>query len=260
METLLDSENLAHFWSEVKASVYDCMTGLILYAMLFLSTAQIVLRIALVFFGLRLLSDKIEGDLEAFGRTAAICNVIYFSEDIVLVTNVYDRHLLHLSMSDICFLSSFVADALFIYRCYLVWGRKICPIILPACMLVVTTVLGYVSAYEDDYHPFGPILYEQRGESGGPGESCKPSSRNPLESGAIYCATNIVAIIAATFCSPASSFPNIFIGAVPQVVNIAPTLITVRVGLAQHVECSCKDSASSAIRMRMPQRSASPGS
>ncbi|KAJ6552798.1 hypothetical protein B0H19DRAFT_1263242 [Mycena capillaripes] len=79
-----------------------------------------------------------------------------------------------------------------------------------------------------------------------------------LESGAIYCATVILGIITSTFCDPASPFSNIVAGALSQVVNIAPTLIIVRVGLGQHGRCEvCKDSDASGVHMLRVQGSGS---
>ncbi|KAJ7859258.1 hypothetical protein B0H13DRAFT_2672346, partial [Mycena leptocephala] len=261
MDAPLDPEIFAYYWSTVKGTLYDCMTALVLYGillvlailafylllsrskapgtryfiaitgtMLFLSTTQAILRPAIVLFGFRLLSEELAGDLAAMDQTASICQAILIAQDIVQVTNVL------------------LADAVLIYRCYLVWGRKIYPVILPICMLATCTVLGYVSTYEGllehHLHPnfLGPVLqawipltmtlltnvvlagltagriwWARRELHAALSESAITLRYNTaitmiLESGSIYCATVIVTIVASNTCGPTSPVPSIFMG------------------------------------------------
>ncbi|KAJ7346240.1 hypothetical protein DFH08DRAFT_211822 [Mycena albidolilacea] len=296
----VDSDLFSHFWTFVKGSLYDCMTGLLLYGillvlavialhlllsrpeapgnryfiaitgtMLFLSTTQAVLQSALVLFEFRLLSEELAGDLDAITQTAWTCQVVLFAQAVVQVTNVL------------------LADALLIYRCYLVWGRNIYPVILPVGMLAACTALGYVSVFEmdiqshDDHRPFAQVLDVRipfiitiltnvvltiliAGRIWWARRELHPVLSEPalthrydtaiamiLESGAVYCAAVIVWILASTYCGPESPFTYICTGAVSQLVNIAPTLIIVRVGLGRRGDCEgCKKSDVQAIHMR----------
>ncbi|KAJ6521194.1 hypothetical protein DFH09DRAFT_1373124 [Mycena vulgaris] len=88
-------------------------------AMLLFSTTQVVLHTAIAFFSLRLVQQEIAG--EPFMQTVFICNHLFFAQDLLLATN------------------NLLADAVFTYRCYLVWGKNIYVPILPLCMLAATT-------------------------------------------------------------------------------------------------------------------------
>ncbi|KAK7048561.1 hypothetical protein R3P38DRAFT_2870122 [Favolaschia claudopus] len=73
-------------------------------------------------------------------------NIVGFVEDLVLVTN------------------NAIADGLFAYRCYLIWGppfnkQVIC---LPILLLVITTVLGYVTVYRNDLSHPGTHIMDSR--------------------------------------------------------------------------------------------------
>ncbi|KAJ7104976.1 hypothetical protein C8R44DRAFT_807365 [Mycena epipterygia] len=160
-----------------------------------------------------------------------------------------------------------VTDMLFLYRCYIIWGSRWKVVVLPALCILATVVLGFVATvsydsltqrhYIDRRLPFimgvvtnvflvcltaGRIWWVRRESRLLRGTV----SREPyhtviamiLESGSIYCLCMILQVIAQSLAP--SNASNIFLGISTgfgqQVVNIAPTLIVVRVGLGDSVE------------------------
>ncbi|KAJ7754378.1 hypothetical protein DFH07DRAFT_959827 [Mycena maculata] len=169
---------------------------------------------------------------------------LYTMEDFLLVTN------------------NLVADSLFTYRCFVVWGSNIRVVILPMVMVFTTTLLGYLCAYQDDYSSSGPYIdfrvaflmsvltnvvlmaltagriWWVRRDASVLAYSAGVRRYNTviaiiLESGAIYCVCVIFYVIVVSVLNPGDFTPlvDIFRGSVPQIMNIAPTLIIVRVGL-----------------------------
>ncbi|KAJ7895016.1 hypothetical protein B0H13DRAFT_2035534, partial [Mycena leptocephala] len=67
-------------------------------------------------------------------------------------TNLYDRLLA--ATNFLLVTNNIVTDGLFIYRCFVVWGRNIRIVVLPILMLFATTVLGYLVACEDGLIPY----------------------------------------------------------------------------------------------------------
>ncbi|KAJ7463308.1 hypothetical protein FB451DRAFT_464592 [Mycena latifolia] len=157
-----------------------------------------------------------------------------------------------------------------VYRCFMVWGRNFRVVIVPIFMVVATTVLGYLCAYSDDdlnanecidYRAVfllsivtnfvlmaltaGRIWWIRR-DACVLLESASVRRYNTviamiLESGAIYCVTAIIYVISVSLWGPYATSSNIIRGALPQIMNIAPTLIIVRVGLGHSVEDTGSD-------------------
>ncbi|KAJ7827413.1 hypothetical protein B0H13DRAFT_2680435, partial [Mycena leptocephala] len=157
--------------------------------------------------------------------------------------------------------NNIVTDGLFIHRCYVIWGRNIKVIIIPALSLVASTVMGSVGAPQSDeigrgdkldYRlafgmmvltnvmlmalTAGRIWWIRRDVVA----VLEPSVTRTydtviamiLESGAIYCISIIVYLIAVVRLNKLDSSPaiSVFRATIPQIMNIAPILIIVRVG------------------------------
>ncbi|KAJ6463108.1 hypothetical protein DFH09DRAFT_1227578 [Mycena vulgaris] len=148
-----------------------------------------------------------------------------------------------------------VRDFLLIYRCFMVWNRNLPVVILPALTLLVTTALGYFTAYQNDYSTTGPYFDSRivflmgvltnvvlmtltagriwwiRRDARVLLESASLRRYNTviaiiLESGAIYCLSIVLYVISYSFRgTKLILLNNFFDGAMPQIVNIAPVLI-----------------------------------
>ncbi|KAJ7261886.1 hypothetical protein C8J57DRAFT_1719512 [Mycena rebaudengoi] len=220
-------------------------------AMAVLATLQFAMRIqstryAFQIFRLAIQGDEFPSSPKARLATASFVKS-YFSEDILLVTN------------------NFVTDGLFIYRSFLIWGRNIYVVVAPIIMLCATTVLGYIVSYTNDYSDSeryldaravfiitlstntllmaltaGRIWWMSRDARIVLGSKFVRKYDMVieiiLESGAIYCICIVIYVICASIPTVSPILLNIFRGAIPQIMNIAPTLIIVRVGLSHNTE------------------------
>ncbi|KAJ7315691.1 hypothetical protein DFH08DRAFT_1039371 [Mycena albidolilacea] len=162
--------------------------------------------------------------------------------------------------------NNIVTDGLFIHRCYVIWGRNIKVIIVPALSLVVTAVMGSVGASHpndigrSNHYEFGlvfgmNILTNLTLMALTAGRIwwirrdivtvLEPSVTRTydtviaiiLESGAIYCISIILYLVAVLRLNKQDSLPAIRVlrAAIPQIMNIAPILILVRVGSGRSV-------------------------
>ncbi|KAF7328274.1 hypothetical protein MVEN_02386500 [Mycena venus] len=157
--------------------------------------------------------------------------------------------------------NNIVTDGLFIHRCYVIWGRNIKVVIVPILSLIVSTVVGSMGASHpdeigrSDHNDFrlafgmmiltnmtlmaltaGRIWWIRRDVV----TVLEPAAARTydtviamiLESGAIYCISIILYLIAVARLNRQDSLPAIavFRAAIPQIMNIAPILILVRVG------------------------------
>ncbi|KAJ6473486.1 hypothetical protein DFH09DRAFT_1293758 [Mycena vulgaris] len=159
-----------------------------------------------------------------------------------------------------------VTDSLFIYRCFMVWNRNLRVVVLPALTLLVTTAIGYSTAYQIEYSTTGPYFDSRivflmgvltnvilmamtagriwwiRRDARVLLESASLRRYNTviaiiLESGAIYCLSIVLYVISYSFVdTKLAPLYNFFDGALPQIVNIVPVLIIVRVGLGHGIE------------------------
>ncbi|KAJ6594799.1 hypothetical protein B0H19DRAFT_1247442 [Mycena capillaripes] len=219
-------------------------------AMAILATLQLVFYILATMLGLRIVRLGIEGQLWPAAPAISAINLhncVNTADDFLLVTN------------------NIVTDSLFIYRCFIIWGHNVRIIILPILMLFATTVLGYLSALSADlfvpYHidgrlAFGMVLltnavltvlaagriWWMRRDACIVLESahvrkCNTAIAIILESGAIYCLAIIIYLIAVSVASSNLNSPvsAIVQAAMPQIMNIVPTLIIVRTGLRRSV-------------------------
>ncbi|KAJ7438565.1 hypothetical protein B0H11DRAFT_589180 [Mycena galericulata] len=159
--------------------------------------------------------------------------------------------------------NNLVTDSLFVYRCFVVWGRNVRIVIAPILMLFTATALGYLVTYEVDVKPgsldsrvpfimsiltnvvlialtAGRIWWIRR-DARVLSESALIRTYNTvvaiiLESGAIYCLTVLVYVICVSSVDNSPLVLYVFPSAMLQIVNIAPALIIVRVGLGRAFE------------------------
>ncbi|KAJ6496099.1 hypothetical protein C8R45DRAFT_1131882 [Mycena sanguinolenta] len=217
------------------------------FAMALLATSQVVVNVIVTQLDLKIFRLEIEGETWPVSPTRVrVANLAYrlgAVKDFLLTTN------------------NLVTDSLFIYRCFLVWGRNARVVVLPILMLITTTVLGYLAAYEDDLvNPYfiderivyimvlltnillltltaGRIWWIRRDAiivlESDHVRKYDTVIATILESGAIYCISIILLLISISVSSDDTRTPvaQIFRSALPQIMNIAPTLIIVRVGL-----------------------------
>ncbi|KAJ7245397.1 hypothetical protein B0H12DRAFT_1127773 [Mycena haematopus] len=216
-------------------------------AMFVLGTIQMTLKLVIAVVVLRIVRLAVEGN--SLARCTFIHDRLVFVRYILLTTN------------------NALTDSVFLYRCYVVWGRTISVIILPGAMMAATTGLGYFATYRANYQlkstPDPAIAFIMSvatnsmltiltaGRMWWVGREVRRAasfnlsgtrSYNTavvmiLESGALYSLCVIAYVVSGSILTPpAIIINNVLIGALPQVVNIVPTLIAVRVGLSRGVE------------------------
>ncbi|KAF7342236.1 hypothetical protein MVEN_01811600 [Mycena venus] len=162
--------------------------------------------------------------------------------------------------------SNLIADSIFVYRCYCIWGFRRRIIAVPVTLLIASGCLGYASVivcgleelseflFINIFFPLavvfsvltnvmlmaltaGRIWWIARGARAIMGPAVVQQYRTViamiLESGALYCIPGLLYLI--TFATRPSSTQVIF-AALTQIVGIAPTIIVVRVGLGNSVD------------------------
>ncbi|KAF7352067.1 hypothetical protein MVEN_01169500 [Mycena venus] len=244
------------------------MTFLMLsMAMAVMATTQFCLHIATTTLALRLLRGAITNGQLTVPSNPIGDEHLYWTlvlvQDCVLVTNTV------------------ITDSLLVYRCYLVWGRphKIF-VIVPILLMLGTLATGYVTSYDEDYSngPYhfdprivftlnlfnnfilmmltaGRIWWVTRTQRAVFGSEFTPRYNAAiaiiLESGAIYCLGLVFQVVA---LSVQDSFPTaVYLshGTAGQLVNIAPTLIAVRVGLGHAVPTAATDATTTVPQSRV---------
>ncbi|KAJ7132959.1 hypothetical protein C8R46DRAFT_652709 [Mycena filopes] len=230
-------------------AVFMCSIAL----MLLLAMAEVVLQIVATSMSMRLLFSAVQdfnsaSFLKQQASLGRLYDIIGFVEDVVLVTN------------------NAVADGLFAYRCYQIWGHSKLVITFPLLFLAITTALGYHTAYFNDLSDPDSHIIDSRvgfvfaivtnlmltGLTAGRiwwtrrelrivGQE-KFAQRYTraisvlLESGAAYCLFLILVILAISFGRTATSGPfailaSLSYGASGQLVNIVPTVFLLRICL-----------------------------
>ncbi|KAF7332896.1 hypothetical protein MVEN_02395000 [Mycena venus] len=219
------------------------------YTMLLLGTLQTILWLFTTGISVRMTQVLVEQDaMDSLSRLWRLYFTLDVAQNIVFVTN------------------SCVTDMLFLYRCYIIWGSRWKIIATPALCILSTVVLGVIATvsydsvtqvhYIDRRVPFimnvatnvllvcltaGRIWWmkhEARVLLGTESPARYATAiAMILESGSIYCLCLIFQVVAQSLVP--SNASNIFLGVATglgqQVVNIAPTLIVVRVGLGDPV-------------------------
>ncbi|KAJ7654041.1 hypothetical protein DFH06DRAFT_521025 [Mycena polygramma] len=214
--------------------------------MAILTTADFALLMRGVVLELQRARLEIEGELWSL-EAAHTYRSIFLAKDLLFVTN------------------SLVTDSFFIYRCFIIWGRNIRVVVGPLLMLLGSAILGYLAIYEDisesvsAYHIYTPaavamglatnlvvmgltagrIWWIRRDAS--VLKSAHVKKYNTvlaiiLESGAIYCISTLLYLIASSTLPVYKNIEPSVIAAIletsmPPTLNIAPTLTIVRVGL-----------------------------
>ncbi|KAJ7069058.1 hypothetical protein B0H15DRAFT_122640 [Mycena belliarum] len=230
----------------VGGSVLGAATGV----MLIFATAQLLARFVATFEAFRVFSLAVQGqrapESDIARRAMSKYIDVNFAEDVLLVTN------------------NLFTDSLLIYRCFLIWGRNKYIIIGPGLLLLLSAALSYVAAVQGDYPTAGGptvdlrigfalsvftnlllvgltagrIWYTRRRAHGFLEKSVAARYNTAimmvLESGGILCAW-VVAYVVVRSISPPTVW-RVFRGGMAQMLNIAPTLIVVRVGLGHTIQ------------------------
>jgi len=228
--------------------------------MLLLAITEVVLQIILTALSMQILySAAQDAETTSFLRQQAslqhIADWIGFAEDITLVTN------------------NAIADGLFAYRCYSIWGpgynKQV--ISVPVLLLLITTALGYITAYRNDLGDPGSHIVDSRvgfafaivtnltltGLAAGRiwwtrrelrivGQT-KFAQRYTtaisvlLESGAAYCLFLVIVLLALTVgrkatTGPTATLTSLSYGAAGQLVNIVPTVFIIRICLGRSAD------------------------
>ncbi|KAF7324548.1 hypothetical protein MKEN_00496000 [Mycena kentingensis (nom. inval.)] len=196
---------------------------------------------------------------------------LYSAKDLIMTTN------------------NLVVDSIFIYRCYSVWSHKRYIVALPTLMLLATTIYNYTASIANDSPSLvlgkildlryglilsmltnivlmlltaGRIWWARRQLSSVLQDPELDRRYNTaiamvIESGALYCINVLVVVIAETV-APARNevVTEVFWGSLSQIMNIAPLLIIVRVGMGRTNEESANKSLySRSLHFRTENRS-----
>ncbi|KAJ7323570.1 hypothetical protein DFH08DRAFT_817605 [Mycena albidolilacea] len=250
--------------------IYHCnkvtTTRYLLYstsAMFVLGTMQITLKVVIAAIVLNTVKLAVQGG--SLVRSTSVHDRLAFVRYLILNAN------------------NALTDSLFMYRCYVVWGRTLSIIFLPIAMLATTTVLGFITTVRfADYQfnsEFNPTIFASfamsvltnctltaltAGRMWWVGREVRRASNLPgtrsyntavvmiLESGSLYSVCVIALVVSGAFLPNPSAtvVNNVLTGAMPQVVNIVPTLIAVRVGLSRGIEARWIDRTSGSANAR----------
>ncbi|KAJ6483333.1 hypothetical protein C8R45DRAFT_300717 [Mycena sanguinolenta] len=280
MSFLIDSASLDSAWGLISYDLSRTCTVLVLYAvylvlflfslytiirqdasgrrfmlltssgMFLLATSGMFTSVLLTPIDLALIKADIQNDAVRAEQLSRLYNGVNAASDVRLVAN------------------NLVADLLFTYRCYMIWGSRKIVLILPAIFILATSALGYFTVASndfasndllDEFPPFdirasfavsgatnvilmcltaGRIWYISR--------AARNINQNTLhrryhaaiamilESGTLYSAVLFLQIFALSLASQSDAvqvFRGVSQGLVEQMVNIIPTLIFVRVGM-----------------------------
>ncbi|KAJ7432405.1 hypothetical protein FB451DRAFT_1573155 [Mycena latifolia] len=201
-------------------------------AMSVLATLQLGNHIWGMVLAFQILHLALQGDVMPHSPRAIQATNLYvyinMAGDLLLVTN------------------NFVADSLFTYRCFVVWGRDGRVVAVPMFMILTTTGQTLATRLLPP-HPYKPLtgrIWWIRRDASVLAASAQWACRYDtviaiiLESGAIYCFSVVLYVIVVSVLNPEKFSPlvNVALGAVPQIMNIAPALIVVRTGLGYNVD------------------------
>ncbi|KAJ6541781.1 hypothetical protein B0H19DRAFT_1174632 [Mycena capillaripes] len=279
MDYTISASVFSLFWDLAAAELFAAMSEMLFYGILLVLVAfavnllwrrqagarvllistAVMFVFATVQFGARLQATvkafdvfylAVQGEFSpqsARARDAAAQNLAFnFLEDVLLVTN------------------NAFTDGVLIYRCFLIWGSNYYVIIAPSLMLLLTSILSYISAYEGDYPSAagpsidlrigfalsvltnivlvgltaGRILHTRRvARRAGMRTDVRrfnTAVAMVLESGAILCAWVVVYVILRSISPPTTW--RVFRGGLAMLLNIVPTMIIVRIGLGHAID------------------------
>ncbi|KAJ7016865.1 hypothetical protein C8F04DRAFT_1158980 [Mycena alexandri] len=168
--------------------------------------------------------------------------------------------------------NNLVTDTLLLYRCFVIWNSDWRPVVLPGVLMACTFALGCASALIGPVPSFVPyvvaaftnfivvgliagrIWWIRRDTRvvGGNGlrKRYNTAIEMILESGVLYL---VVAVLLAIF-SQSEIAINILQPIAIHIVNIAPTLIVVRVGLGHNIQDTGETKSVNEARSTHPQR------
>ncbi|KAJ7022945.1 hypothetical protein C8F04DRAFT_1136275 [Mycena alexandri] len=183
---------------------------------------------------------------------------------------------LDLAQTFVFFANNLVSDSLLLYRCFIIWGSRWPPVVLPGILIVATCIVGYGTTISEISHralafdaiaPYvfaavatvvlmvftvGRIWWIRRDalrvcHGGEVLNRYNTAIAMILESGALYFFPTIILLI------PMPLVPRAIItGIATHLINIAPTLIVVRVGLGHDIQGTVQSLPGNAASTRPP--------
>ncbi|KAJ7744102.1 hypothetical protein B0H16DRAFT_1727377 [Mycena metata] len=149
---------------------------------------------------------------------------------------------LDLAQTFVFFANNLVSDSLLLYRCFVIWGSRWRPIVLPGLLIVATCIVGYGTTFSEISHSaqafdfIAPYIF-----------AAVTNLVLVAFTGALYFFPTIILLM------PTPAVPRaIFIGIAIHLLNIAPTLIVVRVGLGHDIQGTIHTIESNAANARLP--------
>ncbi|KAJ7229570.1 hypothetical protein B0H12DRAFT_1147579, partial [Mycena haematopus] len=166
--------------------------------------------------------------------------------------------MLQMAQNLMCGINNFITDSFFLYRCYVIWGFRKKPLILPALLLLTTLIVGFVEMLNLPLTSkvdvrlttmlilgaatnlvltaltAGRILWIHRAASH---VALDRTIRRRyttaiviiLESGAVYCVVAMILVISSFLAD--DEVHSIAFGVAQQLLNIIPTFTLVYIGL-----------------------------
>ncbi|KAJ6505458.1 hypothetical protein C8R45DRAFT_549218 [Mycena sanguinolenta] len=235
------------------------------YLMFLLGTAQMILWFFTTEISVRIVPGLIQQNT---------------ADSLLRLWRIYFR--LNVAQNIVFVINNCVTDLLLLYRCFITWGSRWKVIVVSALCILVTVVLGILGTvsydswtqvqYIDRRAPFlmnvftnvilvcltaGRLWWMQReikillGAASSPRYAAVISMI--LESGSIYCICLIFQVVAQSLApSNASSILiGLFSGLTQQIVNIAPTLLVVRIRFNNHNQLEDRTNKSGVFTSRL---------
>ncbi|KAJ7708073.1 hypothetical protein B0H17DRAFT_1031649 [Mycena rosella] len=151
-----------------------------------------------------------------------------------------------------------ISDCIFLYRCAAVWASshyRLTFVAIPAFLVLTTMVLGYISLFVIAMPLNAPFIMAfitnlvllgltagriwRKGREATLLLGARAGARYTTtiaiicESSLLYVLTILIYLIAVNVVGPAAPVPSVAWGALPQIFNIIPLMIMVRVGMAR---------------------------
>ncbi|KAJ7744086.1 hypothetical protein B0H16DRAFT_1889689 [Mycena metata] len=205
------------------------------WAMAFLSTTQIVLRLLKTAVVIQFVAERMEPGINIPASPPQTYSSLITAHAVVLVLN------------------NTVTDTLFLYRCYVIWGSRRMVVIMPAILMLATFVIGLVAVSPQVSQKATVILATVTnlclmGLTAGRiwwirREAMRITTNKVLihryntviamllESGALYFIPAMLTVIVYQWDIPF----HVLEGLGTYLINIIPTLIIVRVGLGRSI-------------------------
>ncbi|KAJ7022958.1 hypothetical protein C8F04DRAFT_1306995 [Mycena alexandri] len=206
------------------------------WAMVFLSTTQIVLRLFKTAVEIGFVAEHMESGITVPASPPQIYESLIVAHEAVLVLN------------------NFVTDTLFLYRCYVIWGSRRMVVMMPAILILATFVTGFVAISPQVSQKAtvilatatnlclmiltaGRIWWIRRDAMRVAADTALLNRYTTvfaivLESGALYFIPAILTVIVYQWNIPF----HVLEGLGAYLINIIPTLIIVRVGLGRSIQ------------------------